>query len=250
MKPVTRRKPSQVDPEGDRLRSELMDAYMAFVQDAGYDGYPVQKVEGWPKGENNLVSIAVTPGKSPGFKNAYDLFSRHSVALANAILRDYKEEKRTGDPNSSIIDPFMYHYTNEKAFQDLPDGNEDNYIILPRPLFRLQEMNPFELVGFDQEIPDRQIQTGELQQVDRIKTEPIMRADASVRGGQYQVGERVWDPEKKKWQNRMWDREDKKASRELQGELKEKWRRGLRNIETPPGGFKYGGKIKVKKKNC
>lgn len=259
MKPVTRRKPTQVNPENERLRNELMDAYLAFVRDAGYEGYPVEKVEGWPKGEDNWASFVVsnTGGhvgnmRDPNFRNAYDLVNKVSVKHADAKMGNWKEQQRTGNPNAGFIDPSMYYSSNEKAFQDLPDGfSNDNYAVIPRPRFRLNEMNPFELLGFDHEIPDREIQRMEPpQQMDSFKTEPIMRADGSVRGGQYQIGERVWDPEKKKWQNRMWDREDRKASRELQGELKEKWRRGLRNIETPPGGFKYGGKIKVKKKNC
>ena len=259
MKPVTRRKASQVDPEEERLRNELMNAYLAFVQDAGYDGYPVQKVEGWPKEKDRWASFIThnAPGQynlmqDPGFRNAYDLMGNFHNAFVNTQSKMFYNPA-TEAVESRVIDPSMYRYEgNEIAFQELPDMyNNDNFISIPRPRFRIEDMNPVELAGMEQEIPARQLQMGERpQQMDRLKSEPIMRADASVRGGQYQVGERVWDPEKKRWQNRMWDREDKKASREMQGELKEKWRRGPRNIETPPGGFKYGGKIKVKKKNC
>ena len=260
MKPVTRRKPTQIDPEKERLRNELMDAYLTFVRDAGYDGYPVQKVEGWPKSPNwwmYAINLNSRFASDPDFKNAVDL--THAYSRLHSLATDYNIQyvPARDAMQSSLLDTeeFDYQYgrtPKEVAFIDLPDsGPDDEFISIPRPVFRLDKMNPFELIGFDHEIPDRQIQMGERpQQMDRLKTEPIMRADASVRGGQYQVGERVWDPEKKRWQNRMWDREDKKASREMQGELKEKWRRGPRNIETPPGGFKYGGKIKVKKKNC
>jgi hypothetical protein len=259
MKPVTRRKASQVDPEKERMRNELMDAYMAFVQDAGYDGYPVEKVEGWPKRDNwwmQTVDLDDRIASDPDFKNAVDLTHDYARSYSPATGYNLQYVPSRDAMQSSLLDTeeFDYQYgrtPKEVAFIDLPDfGFKDDFISIPRPRFRLGSMNPFELVGMEQEIPDRQLQTGGRQQMDRIKAEPIMRADASVRGGQYQVGERVWDPEKKRWQDRMWDREDKKASREMQGELKEKWRRGPRDIETPPGGFKYGGKIKVKKKNC
>jgi hypothetical protein len=260
MKPITRRKASQVDPEKERLRNELMDAYIAFVQDAGYDGYPVQKVEGWPVKSDlwlvitNLINQSLA---NSNIANAASLAFDYQNAYIDAANHNLQYNPSRNSFESDVLDGEMFDYQygrtpKEVAFLDLPDvyAQDNDFISIPRPVFRLDKMNPFELVGMEQEIPDRQLQIGDRQQMDRLKAEPIMRADASVRGGQYQVGERVWDPEKKKWQNRMWDREDKKASRELQGELKENWRRGLRNIETPPGGFKYGGKIKVKKKNC
>ncbi len=56
------------------------------------------------------------------------------------------------------------------------------------------------------------------------KSKPIYKQDPSVSGGQYQVGEYVWDNERKRWQTRMWDDEDKKASRELSTRREEKFR--------------------------
>lgn len=56
------------------------------------------------------------------------------------------------------------------------------------------------------------------------KSRPIYKQDPSVSGGQYQVGEYVWDNESKRWQTRMWDDEDRKASREMSTRRKEKFR--------------------------
>jgi len=74
------------------------------------------------------------------------------------------------------------------------------------------------------------------------KAQPIMRADFSkgiARQGQYQIGERYWDDDKKRWKEDRWSPEEIKESRRIAIE-------GLK----PPGEyigkfeFGYGGKRK------
>lgn len=72
----------------------------------------------------------------------------------------------------------------------------------------------------------------------------IYKQDPRVSTGQYPVGERIWDEDKKRWVERMWDKDMQRDARELARPRRENWR----TIETPPGGFMNGGKIKVKKK--
>lgn len=72
----------------------------------------------------------------------------------------------------------------------------------------------------------------------------IYKQDPEVSTGQYPVGEYTWDEDNKRWVRRMWDKEMQRDSRELAIPRQNR----LRSIETPPGGFMNGGKIKVKKK--
>ena len=99
-------------------------------------------------------------------------------------------------------------------------------------------------------IPVEAIEARELAPIRVIKStnrEPqtIYQADPTVNTGQYPIGEYIYNPDKRRWQTDMWDEDMIRASRELALPRRENWR----NIEIPPGGFKYGGKFKVKK-NC
>jgi len=79
------------------------------------------------------------------------------------------------------------------------------------------------------------------------KAQPIMRADFSkgiARQGQYQIGERYWDDDKKRWKEDRWSPEEIKESKRIAIE-------GLK----PPGEyigkfeFGYGGKRKYQSGN-
>lgn len=98
-------------------------------------------------------------------------------------------------------------------------------------------------------IPVEAIEERELAPIRVIKStgrEPqtMYRVDPAVSSGQYPIGEYIYNPDKRRWQTDMWDEDMIRASRELALPRRENWR----TIETPPGGFMNGGKIKIKKK--
>lgn len=67
--------------------------------------------------------------------------------------------------------------------------------------------------------------------------QPIMRFDPTRPTNQYQVGELMWDKDKKKWVRDMWDKEDQRASRSLQrdrrSEQRDRANRKYRIIKAP-----------------
>lgn len=109
---------------------------------------------------------------------------------------------------------------------------------------------PFEMPSLPpSQIPVEALEERGLMPVMRAKSrgrqpQTIYKQDPRVSTGQYPVGERVWDEDKKRWVERMWDKDMQRDARELARPRRENWR----TIETPPGGFMNGGKIKVKKK--
>lgn len=70
-----------------------------------------------------------------------------------------------------------------------------------------------------------------------LESTPIYQQDSSVSTGQYQIGENMWDPNKKQWFRSIFDKEMQGTFRQNAIPRKEKWR----TIETPPGGFMNGG---------
>lgn len=66
---------------------------------------------------------------------------------------------------------------------------------------------------------------------------PIMKKDPTRPTNQYQVGELMWDKDKKKWVRDMWDKEDQRASRSLQrdrrSEQRDRANKKYRVIKAP-----------------
>lgn len=94
-------------------------------------------------------------------------------------------------------------------------------------------------------IEDRELVPARVIKSTGREPQTMYQADPAVSTGQYPIGEYIYNPDKKRWQMDRWDRDMRRASRELALPRKENWR----DIETPPGGFKHGGKFKIKK-NC
>lgn len=152
------------------------------------------------------------------------------------LINYYKSLGFTDDNIMYHSSPDLVHPTIKPSYTYF-DGTADSpYYVAPKQEVILSSKLPL--------IQPKQISTSiqapELQ-IPKIPTylnsTPIYRQDPSVSTSQYQIGENMWDPNKKQWFRSIFDKEMQGAFRQNAKPRKEKWR----TIETPPGGFKTGG---------
>jgi uncharacterized membrane protein (UPF0127 family) len=160
------------------------------------------------------------------------------------LINYYKSLGFTDDNIMYHSSPDLVHPTIKPSYTYF-DGTADSpYYVAPKQEVILSSKLPL--------IQPKQISTSiqapELQ-IPKIPTylnsTPIYRQDPSVSTSQYQIGENMWDPNKKQWFRSIFDKEMQGAFRQNAKPRKEKWR----TIETPPGGFKYGGMRKYQAGN-
>ena len=110
----------------------------------------------------------------------------------------------------------------------------------PKPPQRPKNMSKMQSIAASEvpnEMPYRVVK-GEVKPVTTGRApQPIMRLDPTSPTNQYQVGELMWDKDKKKWVRDMWDKEDQRASRSLQRDMRSEQRnranRKYRIIKAP-----------------